>query len=286
MKTILLPTDFSNNSINAINYAINLLANENCEFYLLNIQTASSFITDDLMTVSTTATIYQTIINTSKKSINNLISSIEKKYKNEKHTFHDIVDYDNFIDAINQISEEKKIDLIVMGTKGASGANKLIFGSNTARVMQRCKVPVLAIPDNCKFIKLNTIAFTSNYSSSYSRKELKPLIDIADLYNSKIDVLHLTTTKSLSPEQKNNKGLLDSCFKNITHEFVDLESDDIFKTVQDYIAKNNIKMLAMMSRKHSFLERLFARHLVETFAFSIEIPFLVMENSGKVYKKQ
>lgn len=282
MKAILLPTDFSKNSINAINYALNLFVNQECEFYVLNIQTASSFITDDLMTTSTSASIYQTIIDTSKKSINNLIATFEKKYKNEKHKFQSIVDYDNFIDAINQISEEKKIDLIVMGTKGATGASKLIFGSNTVRVMQRCNVPVLAIPDNCSFSKLDNIAFASNYSSTYSNKELKPLLEIAKLYDSKINVLHLTTAKSLSSEQENNKRFLDSCLNLVTHEFINLESENIFKTIQDYITTNDIKMFAMMSRKHSFLERLFTRHLVETIAFEIKVPFLVMENSGDI----
>jgi nucleotide-binding universal stress UspA family protein len=280
MKAILLPTDFSENSINAINYAMSLFVDENCEFYVVNIQKASSFVTDDLMTMSSSATVYNTIIDASKKSLNNLISTIEKKYKNKKHNFHSMVDYDNFVDAINQISEEKNIDQIIMGTKGATGASKVIFGSNTVRIMQRCNTPVLAIPDNCTYTQLDNIAFTSNYSTMYSIDQLQPLLNIAKLYNSKIKVLHLTSNNALSQDQDNNRKILDSSLGNISHEFIDLESDDIFKTVQDYLGKNNIKMLAMMSRKHSFLERLFARHLVETFAFKIDVPFLVMENSS------
>jgi len=142
MKAILLPTDFSQNSVNAIHYAVKLFAREDCEFYILNIQKASSFVSDDFMTMSSSATIYNTIIDTSKKSLQNLITTIQKKYKNENHSFHSIVDYDNFIDAINQISGKKDIDLIVMGTKGATGATKVFFGSNAARVMQRCRVRV------------------------------------------------------------------------------------------------------------------------------------------------
>ena len=280
MKAILLPTDFSENSINAINYAMSLFVDEDCEFYVVNIQKASSFVTDDLMAMSSSATIYNTIIDASKKSLNNLISTIEKKYKNKKHNFHSIVDYDNFVDAINQISEEKNIDQIIMGTKGATGASKVIFGSNTVRVMQHCNTPVLAIPDNCTYTQLDNIAFTSNYSTMYSIDQLQPLLNIAKLYNSKIKVLHLTSNNALSQNQENNRKILDTSLGNISHEFIDLESDDIFKTVQDYLGKNNIKMLAMMSRKHSFLERLFARHLVETFAFRIDVPFLVMENSN------
>ncbi|MCK5401841.1 MAG: universal stress protein [Flavobacteriaceae bacterium] len=279
MKVILLPTDFSKNSINAIYYAMNLLENEHCEFYILNVQSASSFISDDLMTMSSSATIYQTLIGTAKKSLKNLINTIETKYKNEKHDFHSIVDYDNFVDAINQISKSKSIDLIVMGTKGATGAQKVIFGSNTVHIMQRCKTPVLAIPNGCSFTSMDKIVFTTNYSTMYNSKDMEPLMDIAKPYNSKIDVLHFSDKDSLSQDQKKIKAFLESVFSNVPHEFIDLESEDIFKTVQDYIVNNDIKMLSMMSKKHSFLERLFARHLVETFAFKIDIPFLVMHKA-------
>lgn len=170
-----------------------------------------------------------------------------------------------------------------MGTKGATGAAKVIFGSNTARVMQRCFVPVLAIPNDCTYKSIDKIAFTSNYSTQYKIDELWALTDIAKQQDSKIHVIHLTTDTNLSKDQKNNKNFLDTCIGTINHKFVDLESTDMFETIQEYIKTNDIKMLAMMSRKHSFFERLFARHLVETFAFKIDIPFLVMENTGEQY---
>jgi nucleotide-binding universal stress UspA family protein len=283
MKAILLLTDFSKNSINAIYYAMNLLENERCQFYILNVQTASSFISDDLMTMSSSATIYQTLIETAKKSIKNLIKTIEANFKNEKHDFYSIVDYDNFIDAINQLCESKKIDLIIMGTKGATGAQKVIFGSNTARVMQRCKTSVLAIPVGCSFKNLDKIVFTSHFSTFYNNDELQPLIDIARRYSSKIDILHLIDGASLSQNQELNKEFLNTCLSKVDHEFIELKSVEIFKTVQDYIVNNDIKMLSMMNKKHSFLERFFARQLVETFAFKIDIPFLVMENTSGNY---
>ena len=103
MKSILLPTDFSKNSINAIEYAVNLFKDEPVEFFVLNIQKASTFVSDDLMSMTASTTIYQTLIDTAKKSINNLITTIKAKYPNPKHEFHPVVDYDNFIDGINQM---------------------------------------------------------------------------------------------------------------------------------------------------------------------------------------
>jgi len=276
-----LPTDFSKNSINAINYAAELFKNEACEFYVINIQKASSFVSDDLMTMTSSATIYHTLIDIAKKSIKNVINDVKETYNNDLHEFYSIVDYDNFVDGINQVCETRHIDLIVMGTKGASGAEKVIFGSNTARVMQRCSTPVLAIPDGCKFNGLDKIAFTSNYLTKYNKSDLSSLLYISNLYKSTVDILHLTNKDDLTSKQENNKAFLDTYFSNINHEFINLEKKDIFRTVQQYVSDNDIKVLAMTSRHHSFLERLFARHLVETFAFKIDIPFLVMENSNQ-----
>jgi len=283
MTTILLPTDFSKNSINAIHYAMNLLENEICEFYILNVQTTSSFISDDLMNLSSSTTIYQTLLETSKRSIKNLINTVETKYNNDKHSFYSIVDYDNFVDAVNKISENKSIDLIIMGTQGATGARKIIFGSNTVRIIQRCKSPVLAIPNGCSFTSLDKIVFTSNFSTLYNNNELQPLMDIAKRHGSKIDILHLLDKKGLSQNQEMNKAFLDFCLSKVNHEFIDLKSTEIFKKVQDYIVNNDVKMLSMMHKKHSFLERFFTRQLVETFAFKIDIPFLVIENTTENY---
>ncbi len=279
MKSILLPTDFSKNSENAIRYALNLFKEVSCNFYLLNVQKASSFISDDMMVMASSATIYQTIIDVSKKSIANLITKIEKKYKNDKHTFHSIVDYDNFIDSINQVVVNKQIDLIVMGTKGATGMEKVIFGSNTVHVMQRCMAPVLAIPDGCLFVKLDRVAFTTNNLVLHNIEELEPLKDLLILYNSKLNVLHFDDVEGVSDNKKKNKGFLKTYFSDITYENIDSYSNDLYKTVAGYIHANDIKLIAMMRKKHSFLERLFNRHPEETLAFNIDIPFLVMENS-------
>lgn len=278
MKSILLPTDFSNNSMNAIDYAMLLFENVHCDFYILNVQKASSFISDDMMVMSASATIYQTLIDASKKSIDNIITKVKKNHKNDKHGFHSIVDYDNFIDSINQATKLYHIDLIIMGTKGATGLDKVLFGSNTVRVMQRCETPVLAIPDGCQFMNLDKIAFTTNYLSLYNIKDTAPLKDILNLFDSELSILHLADENHLAQKQDSNIEFLNSQFPNAIHEYIDMESNDMFKTIQQYIINNNIKMLAMMSKRHSFLERLFIRHNVETFAFSISIPFLVMEN--------
>ncbi|MDO5970060.1 universal stress protein [Flavivirga aquimarina] len=278
MKTILLPTDFSKNSINSIDFAVTLFKDVECDFYLLNVQRASSFISDDMMSVTSSSTIYNTIVSAAKKSLSNTITRIEKSYKNNKHRFHSMVDYDNFIDSINQVSEKNGVDLIIMGTKGASGLQKVIFGSNTVRVIEHCKAPVLAIPDKCVISNLNKIVFATNDMASFSTSHIKPLIDLVKLYDSKLHVLHIADEHHLAQNLGENIDFINSNFESTLHDYVDVKTKDMYQMVHEYIIENDIEMLCIVSEKHSFLERLFNKNLVETFAFSIDVPLLVMNN--------
>ena len=279
MKNILLPTDFSKNSINAIFYALEFLNDQKCQFHILNVQKASSFITDDMLVVNSSTTIYKTLVAAAKKSINNIITTIDEEFNNTNHQFHSIVDYDNFIDSINQVCKNHDIDLIIMGTKGASGLEKVLFGSNTVRVMQRCIKPVLAIPHGCGFKNLDNIAFATTNSKSFKIEELKILRKIITLNKSSLQIFHLADQNHLVYDADDNIDFFNKNFSDLRHEFVETAKDDMFNVVHDYIEKNNIDMLVIMNKKHSFLERLFTRHAVETFAFKIDIPLLVMQQS-------
>lgn len=276
MKTILLPTDFSRNSVNAINYAVELYKDEVCNFYILNVQKASSFISDDMMVVNASATIYTTIVDAAKKSINNIITKIKNHHSNIKHHFEALVDYDNFIDSINQVSEKYHVDLIIMGTKGASGISKVLFGSNTVKVIQRANVPVLAVPENCKFNGLENIGFTTSFKTLYKNEDLKLLKDIVKLHDSKVHVMHALCNQDFADELDKTIDLLRQNFNNPAFDYLVIKNDDVYETIHDFAIENGIKIVTMLVTKHSFFERLFTTHTYETVAFQTDIPFLAL----------
>ncbi|AXP82906.1 Universal stress protein family protein [Mariniflexile rhizosphaerae] len=279
MKAILLPTDFSKNSINAINYAMELYKNVPCVFYILNVQKTSSFISDDIMVANASATIYNTIVDAAKKSITNIIAKIEARYNNEKHQFKTIVDYDNFVDSINQVSKKYKIDLIIMGTKGASGLKKVLFGSNTVHVIKRSNVAVLAIPDNCKFSGLEKIAFTTSFKKLYKKDDFNLLSSMVSLNYSKLYVLHVICDDAYSDELNSGIDFFKSNFRYPIFKYLQVNDNDVYKAVHEFAVTNAIKMIAMTVNKYSFFERLFNKHAFENMAYNIDIPFLVMKNS-------
>ncbi|MFV0564816.1 MAG: universal stress protein [Flavobacteriaceae bacterium] len=276
MKNILLPTDFSNNSLNAIQYAVALFKVEICHFHILNIQKTSSFISDDLIRVSATNTIYDTIVKAAQMSIHNIILGVKNMHDNPKHTFSAIVDYDNFTDSINQIIETRHIDLIVMGTKGATGLKQVFFGSNTVKVMQRCRVPVLAIPENYKFAQIKQTAIATSFKGEYSSGDLKPCKDIIALTNSEIKVLHVFYKENVAEELNTGVDFFNSNFSKIKFDYLKLNDDNIQKALKAYIKNNKIGLMVMMKKPSAFANRLLSKGMVENFAFSLPIPFLVI----------
>jgi nucleotide-binding universal stress UspA family protein len=207
-----------------------------------------------------------------------LINNLESTFGNALHVFKSNIDYDNFIDAINQLVDCENIDLIVMGTRGNSKLDERVFGSNTIRVIQRCSCPVLVIPNDYKYLEIKDIVFPTNYYSEYKPNDLSILVDLADKYDYAVHVLHVKVSEHLTENQNNNRAFLDACFTNIDHSFLELDQGNLYIVITKHIVENSIDLLAMMSRRHSFLERLFITHPVEHFTFDLKVPLLVMEN--------
>lgn len=280
MKSILLPTDFSKNSLNAIKFALQMFEHQDCRFYLLNVQKVSSFITDDFMHTSASATVYNTIIDAAKRSLNNLISNFQDKFKNPRHEFQPLLDYDSLVDSVNQVIQKFSIELIIMGTQGASGLQKVFFGSNTMHVVEKCDIPVLVIPTASKFKKFSKVMFAGNID------------DVCKITNSNMLSELLQINKSLfflldTSNNMNSKNLDDlicqnsnPIFKEAKHLQINAKNVDLLTEIKKKYKTHGIKLLVITNKKHSLLEKLFSNKIIENLAFEIDIPLLIFPISS------
>lgn len=276
MKKILLTTDFSSNANQAVEYAMQLFKYEAREFYVLNVLKASSFISDDLMSMKPTSNLYNQLIDSVKIKLDKYLDSIKSKHNNILHEFIPIVDYDNLVAAVNQIVDKYDIEIVVMGTKGASNVVKKLIGSNTMHVMQGCEAAVLAIPDNYKYSPIEKVLFTSNYENEYCPKDLNVLLSLVEHHDYQVDILHVSNQESLTVEQEQVKKSLSNCFKNASFQFVEIAEGGFLTTIEEYVENQGIDLFAMVNRKHGFWESLFAEQKLEKVAYKINMPLLVM----------
>lgn len=210
------------------------------------------------------------------------LQRIRLEYPNPKHQFEPLSAFNLLTDEINEVSEEKGINMVVMGTKGATGSREIFMGTNAIYVIRKSKVPVLIVPEESSYEPLKNILFTSDYWSAYKPEELNALKDLARMFKAVIHVLHVKEEYELTRQQEDNKEHLQVCLQGIPHQFEELKAALMPDAIMEYISKGEFDMLAMMNRKHSLLEQLLWPQNVERIGFQVGIPFLVLPDSSEI----
>jgi nucleotide-binding universal stress UspA family protein len=276
MKNILLPTDFSDNSWNAIQFALHLFKNQNCTFHLLNVYTPVIYDVGYFEVGVAQAGLIDSMKLTSKKGLDKMLHKINKNFKNKKHSFSEMSSFNTLATEIEELYIGNVVDFIVMGTQGASGLKEVLFGSNMMHVLKNSRCPVLAIPSNFSFESPYEILFPSDYEVTFQNKHLQPIKKIMSLFNSRINIIHVSYGYDLSEMQLQNKKELEESFKEVTSVFHDVANESVPHAIANFQLKTKVNLLVMINNKHSFLENLFFKSTIKQIGFHLNIPFLVI----------
>lgn len=278
MQQILIPTDFSDNAWNALKYGLELFKKSKCTFYLMHVNPLPPYSGAGTSVRAASKNFSETILKDSKKDLQKLLGRIEKELPlNTKHTFVPMAMHDYFVDAVKRESENKKIDLIIMGTKGASGLKKATVGSNTGDVITKIKCPLLAIPEDAVYKSLDEIVFPTDYHIGYNVKVLDTLIEMATMNKAMLRILHISKKgEELNPEQVKNKDFLHDYLIDIDHTFHSLTGTKLETAVQCFTESRDIDMVAMVAKNLNFFQRILFRPAVEEISYHTEVPFLVL----------
>jgi len=278
MKNILIPTDFSENSWNAIRYALKLYKKVRCNFHLLHVNNLNTFIGGEASTIPSSTIVLEkdTKVDT-KNRLKALVSNIDHEHLNIKHSFITHAENGFLIDVIKDNVEAYKIDIIVMGTKGASGLKEVIIGSNTGDVITRVKCPILVVPEQANFIKPREIAFPTDYNQNLTSKIMDTLLNVARIHESSIRILHIRKREDyLTAEQEKNKGILHDYFKDHDHSFHSITTNKLEVGLQYFTESQNIDMITMVAKNLNFFQQILFKPTVEDISYHIKLPFLVL----------
>jgi len=277
MKRILIPTDFSKNSRNALNYGLELFKKTKCIFHIIHINPIPPYSGAGTSVKGSSVMLKESVLTQSKKDVKKLLNHIEEHHKNELHSFVPITKYDFFTDGIKREIEDKKIDLIIMGTKGASGLKKVAMGSNTGDVITKVKCPLLAVPENSKYRTPKEIAFPTDFHIPYDVRVLDTLTEMAAMNDSVLRVVHISKKgEILTEEQLSNKDFLHDYLRGIDHSFHTLTGSKLETSVQCFVESRDIDLVAMVAKNLNFFQRILFTPTVEEISYHTDIPFLVL----------
>lgn len=283
MKRILIPTDFSENAWNAIQYALHLFANENCIFYLLNTYTPAIPSSRFMAPMVDGVRIEDVVRSNSERGLQKTVEKIKTLFNNDKHQFETISSFNLLVDEVNDVVDTFGVDLIVTGTKGASGMEEVFMGSNTVRIIKNTKkCPVLAIPQYFEFVTPTEIAFATDFNRFYTESELAPLVDLAKTFNAVVRIVHVQyKIKALTELQQFNLNMLRKYLSEVEHYVHTVsELNSVSQTLEIFSKELDIHLLAMLNYRHSYMERMTREPIVKRTAFHTQIPLLVIPELG------
>ncbi|WP_411894727.1 universal stress protein [Winogradskyella sp. A2] len=279
MKNILLLTDFSENSINAMEYALQLFSNELCEFYVLNVQDSLSYTSDDLIHSKPNESIYDTLIADNKSKLKALVAQL-KLHSNERlHNFKSIVDYDVFIDSIKQLINKYQIGFVVMGTNGASNIKESLFGSNALKVLRNIDCNTLVIPDGFKYKKPKKLLLALDTDDYVDHITVREIIELMEKLNASIEIKRFVASEdNVNAKINTDKELLLELINENKFTY-DVISDMTLSSILINSTKSkDTDVITLVGQFKGFFERLFGNSDKTQISKNLDCPLMIFHN--------
>lgn len=272
MKNILVPTDFSPEALNALNFAVPLAEKFKASIILFHayslpsqsIETPRNILTGEI----------QVIEKATEKKLLQLVDKVHTENKDIICRYMSRLG--SPINGILQIIDEEQIDLAVMGTGGGGMLRQILADSHTAHIAGNAHCPILAVPGKAQYSHFNRIAFATDFSGT-DFETINKLTNLVSLYGSELMIIHVSAESSTS-----DKELL-TWFKELAVEkvlyqrlsFQWLEHSDLQKGINVFMLDNDVDLLAMSTRKRTFIERLFNPSQTKKMIYLTKKPLLI-----------
>lgn len=274
-KTILVPTDFSENAHIALNYAIGMAKEYQYDIHLIHaFQAMTSKFGDETFNKEITD-------HAETKALQQLeLLRTEKQAAHPEVNFSkDCLEGSNLSEVLTSISGKSNYLLIVMGTKGSTGMKDRLLGSNTFNTIIKAPIPVLAIPEEFGRFSMSRAGLLTNFKKT----DIPLLESFTEIFgrNTEITLLHVLENNGSDEESdliswkehlESQTGLSGFRWK-IDSVSPRLDVDESLPDcIHDMAEEAKLEILLVHYNTKSFFKRIFSKSLVRNFAHQIHRP--------------
>ncbi|MBL7928366.1 MAG: universal stress protein [Bacteroidia bacterium] len=274
MINLVIPTDFSPAARTAINYGIALAARLNASvhlFHLIHVESYTHAAAQVHMNM-----ILEKMTENAQHNLKTLAGEIKKSYPEQK--IKTICVQGEFLSsAVNSYASENGIDLVVMGTRGASGIIGSILGSNASDVIAKSSIPVLAVPPGTTYGKHPRIILTTDLNNL--EPKLRIITPLAAVLGSGITLLHISPDGShTEKEEEDIRARFSSEFNIKDLRVKIIQNVSIENGIHDFALENQPCILSMFTHKSGFFDKLFGKSVTRKVVFHTEVPLLALKH--------
>lgn len=193
MKKILVPTDFSDHAHYALQVASQIAKKNGGEIILLHMLELPHQAGDALGSGHDLPEIMLF-----KNSAINRLEDLMDDECLDGLKVSEIIQFELAFDGIMKVSEKNDIDLIVMGSHGASGFKEMFIGSNAEKVVRNSEIPVLIIKKDAGEFNVNKFVFASDFTDEI-KKPFAKVVQFANKFGAELELAMINTPSSFKP---------------------------------------------------------------------------------------
>lgn len=269
---ILALTDLSSLSKVGVRYAAKLCVALNAELIVMNVlkidqlnQMATGFNVDNAN--------IKRLVDERENECRQLIAEVRSEVPGNFKAEYSVEHGDPFEETVNTFALRHRCELIVMGTKGASGIKKMFLGSNAAAVIENSPIPVLTVPEFAFCKEFKDLVYASDMKSLFD--EFAILLPLAKLFNATVHVLHISQSDNIP--KVNELTMAETLQKKFEYPKIDctyIVNADVKSGIDQYLNVRNTDVLAMFSGKRDFFARIFEKSSSREMALQTTVPLL------------
>lgn len=270
MAHVLIATDMSAHALNAAIYGIRLYGTEGNSFTLLNTYQSPPSPADMPVLPDLAAQL----------SIEGLEAFAKQLLEHLPQPTPDLATVSAY-GPLGQVLQDlcegpEPPDLVVMGTHGASGLERLLMGSTTASVIRSSALPVLAVPAAAQYQDPKRIILADD-GGAVERSTLKVLLDIARWSRSEVVIVHVVPEGHEADETFGSS--YDVQLGAIPHTFHSVIGDNVMLALNDLANQRDTDLAVVVHRHRGLVEQLFHRSVATDLALHTHVPLLVLQQA-------
>jgi nucleotide-binding universal stress UspA family protein len=278
MKTILVPTDFSNNAETALHFAILLAKKLKAKLLLVHCYQLSAAIS------AAPHNLLADELNENKLKAERSMKALCLHIQHAGDVPYEyLIENGSVLEVLVQAIKEKAVDLVVMGTKGSGRFSSAIFGSTTSDLMAKANCPILALPEGVRFDKgIRKMTYATDYRQ-IDISAIQKLVEIARLFHAQINILHISgdemdaeeEVKLMSDFMKKVNQVAD--YNNLSFQI--LHGNDVEEKLEQHMAAGSTDMMVMATHYRGLMDRLFGRSITKEVVLETTVPLLAFHYS-------
>lgn len=273
MKRILVPTDFSSRAENALQVAAQIAKKNNFEIHLLHMLEIPSQMNDAI----TGATPIPEIMLFIQKAKETMQQTLNKSYLKDLSII-DAIKLEKASQGILSYSKDNAIDLIVMGSNGASGLTEFIIGSNTEKVVRLSTAPVIVIKEEINNFDPKNIVFASDFSEEI-KKPFQKLLNFKQLFDANLQLVTICTPNSFKPTALAKKIMTDFIKEfNLDNYSINIYNDtNVEKGIIHFSNEINADLISLCTHGRTGLAHFFTGSISEDLANHENKPLIIFK---------